>query len=115
MNKCCFEQIHNEARKKVEKDYYEFTKPKNEKNKRGHIPAKMRINLLNKSARFVEKENKYIPSCSFCGKTAKESTLHIDHIIPVSKGGATTEDNLQVLCSECNLQKNNKYDLIINN
>ena len=34
--------------------------------------------------------------------------LEIDHIIPVSKGGYTVEDNLQTLCWKCNRSKSNK-------
>ena len=46
--------------------------------------------------------------CSLCGATKKETTLHIDHIKPRSKGGSNEESNLQVLCLECNLGKSNK-------
>ena len=37
-----------------------------------------------------------------------EVGLHIDHIIPVSKGGKTVASNLQVLCSKCTGSKSNK-------
>ena len=46
--------------------------------------------------------------CCACGASpAKEASveLHIDHIVPWSKGGKTEIDNLQTLCSKCNLGK----------
>ena len=39
-----------------------------------------------------------------CGSTEK---LCVDHIFPVSRGGFTQMDNLQVLCEKCNIQKSN--------
>lgn len=92
----------------------EVEKLANENNKREQVSGKLRLELLNESARYVETEDKYIPSCKFCGITACESSMHIDHIIPVSKGGKTEKENLQVLCSQCNIQKSNKYELVIN-
>ncbi len=49
-------------------------------------------------------------SCCQCGASpAKDQTveLHVDHIKPWSKGGETIYDNLQTLCSKCNLGKSN--------
>lgn len=49
--------------------------------------------------------------CKKCGASiSKEPNLllEIDHIIPVSKGGLTTEDNLQTLCWRCNRSKGAK-------
>ena len=46
-------------------------------------------------------------SCKLCGRTAKETKLEVDHIIPISKGGKSTEDNLRTLCFECNRGKSN--------
>ena len=46
--------------------------------------------------------------CRICGATPATNPmvkLHIDHIVPWSKGGETTFDNLQTLCSNCNLGK----------
>lgn len=42
--------------------------------------------------------------CVYCGST---ENLQLDHIIPFSKGGATTLENLQLLCQKCNLEKSN--------
>jgi hypothetical protein len=49
-------------------------------------------------------------TCTKCGASpSKDSSveLHVDHIIPWSKGGETTLENLQTLCSNCNLGKSN--------
>lgn len=53
--------------------------------------------------------------CCKCGKSpATDPTviLHIDHIYPWAKGGETVMENLQTLCSACNLGKS---DLLIDN
>ena len=36
------------------------------------------------------------------------SALHVDHIVPFSKGGKTTWANCQTLCKRCNLRKGNR-------
>lgn len=43
--------------------------------------------------------------CKICGKTFDISEMHGDHIIPWSKGGRTTLENGQMLCTDCNLRK----------
>jgi len=48
--------------------------------------------------------------CALCGATRDKRMLHVDHIIPRSKGGKTEYENLQVLCIKCNLAKGNKDD-----
>jgi 5-methylcytosine-specific restriction endonuclease McrA len=37
-----------------------------------------------------------------------EIWLEIDHVIPISKGGADTIENKQALCQKCNNKKSNK-------
>ena len=48
-------------------------------------------------------------TCQMCGKNVKDDHIrvHIDHIVPLSWGGKTELDNLQVLCSNCNEGKKN--------
>jgi len=46
--------------------------------------------------------------CCACGASpAKDASveLHVDHIMPWAKGGETVFENLQTLCSKCNLGK----------
>ena len=43
--------------------------------------------------------------CVSCGSNQK---LEYDHIIPVSKGGSSTERNIQLLCEKCNREKSAK-------
>lgn len=60
--------------------------------------------------REVFKRDNY--TCVECrARKSDGATLHIDHIIPVSKGGTDELDNLQTLCKDCNLSKS---DLIQN-
>ena len=70
------------------------------KRKRTHVPRGLR--------KEVFKRDNY--TCVECGASKEDgATLHIDHKIPVSKGGTDELDNLQTLCSDCNL---NKSDVI---
>jgi len=44
-------------------------------------------------------------TCRLCGASPPAAKMHVDHVIPWSKGGETTIENLQILCERCNLGK----------
>ena len=44
-------------------------------------------------------------SCQYCGSTTR---LTIDHVLPRSKGGDDSWENLVVACSSCNTKKGNR-------
>jgi len=53
-------------------------------------------------------------TCRKCGKSPMKELgveLHVDHIIPWSKGGETVPDNLETKCLQCNLGKGNAFDV----
>lgn len=66
--------------------------------------------LMTKKLReYIKERDNY--TCCNCGNSTHNEPnllLEIDHIIPVSKGGETIENNLQTLCWKCNRAKSNK-------
>ncbi|MBI2059352.1 MAG: HNH endonuclease [Nitrospirae bacterium] len=44
-------------------------------------------------------------SCQYCGEKLPKSELTLDHIVPRSKGGRTTWENVVCCCIPCNLRK----------
>jgi nitrate reductase cytochrome c-type subunit len=65
-----------------------------------YIPDTSREHVPRDIASYVMSRDK--GRCLSCGS---QENLHFDHIIPVSKGGATTAENLQILCMDCNIKK----------
>lgn len=52
--------------------------------------------------------------CQACGASPLLQPgveLHVDHILPWSKGGETLDDNLATKCKQCNLGKGNAFDV----
>lgn len=43
--------------------------------------------------------------CQYCGFTGADTELHVDHILPVSRGGTDHVSNLITACKPCNLGK----------
>lgn len=66
--------------------------------------------LMTPSLRYdVMKRDQF--RCCICGISAQEGAkLHVDHILPVSRGGKTEPNNLRTLCDRCNWGKRDKYD-----
>ena len=70
--------------------------------------SKNQRKLMTKALRKeIMKRDHY--TCQMCGKFMPDEVgLHIDHIVPIAKGGKTVPSNLQVLCSKCNGAKGAK-------
>jgi hypothetical protein len=56
------------------------------------------------------RDNFACKKCTLSIRDEKNLLLEIDHIIPLSKGGITSVDNLQTLCWRCNRTKGSKIE-----
>ncbi len=43
--------------------------------------------------------------CTYCGRQFKPAELTMDHLIPLVRGGRSTQGNLVPACKECNSKK----------
>jgi len=48
--------------------------------------------------------------CAYCRVSLRKG-FHLDHILPIAKGGSNFRANLQALCPDCNLRKNAKHPI----
>ena len=44
--------------------------------------------------------------CKYCEKPLTE--YHVDHVVPLCKGGDNSKENLVIACPKCNLSKGGK-------
>lgn len=118
---------HKEVCRKLNRDWYKNHPEKKEASKkkfwespkgkalaaRGYYKRKTAhktvINDLT-AQQWEEIKQKQNYTCLHCGKKEPEINLTRDHIIPVSKGGGLTKNNVQGLCSICNCKKHTKID-----
>lgn len=73
--------------------------------------AGQRALMTSKLREKIKRRDNY--TCKKCGLSInheKNLLLEIDHIIPISKGGMSTEENLQTLCWKCNRTKGAKIN-----
>jgi 5-methylcytosine-specific restriction endonuclease McrA len=64
-----------------------------------HLPHhRVRFSRLNVYARDES-------ACQYCGRRRARSELNLDHVIPRSRGGSTSWENVVCSCVACNLRK----------
>lgn len=87
--------LHKEALKELIEEGKIFNQFINKEGRRESIPQDVMDAVWNRDG----------GKCVQCGG---QENLEFDHIIPFSKGGATTYRNMQLLCKNCNIEKSNK-------
>lgn len=93
----------------TEETIVELIKLLEEKLTASAFTKEQRALMTNKLREFIKSRDDF--TCRNCGNSTyiePNLLLEIDHIIPVSKGGYTVEENLQTLCWKCNRAKSNR-------
>jgi 5-methylcytosine-specific restriction endonuclease McrA len=67
-----------------------------------HIPQQTRA--LSRRNILLRDRN----TCQFCGHTFSASELTLDHVVPRSRGGRSTWENLVACCYQCNNRKGDR-------
>lgn len=100
--------IAEEERISKERLAEEVAKAKRQQNLRGQW-----ISKADRTALYARDDY----TCQLCGKKciqddnrAHPDHITLDHIMPYSKGGANTADNLRVACRSCNVKRGNRTD-----
>lgn len=75
---------------------YQIANQRHRKRNDEHIPWKIRLAVFRRDG-FV---------CRYCGSSLGD--FECDHVIPVSRGGETSVENIVVACRPCNGSKGNK-------
>lgn len=77
--------------------------------KRRALKRQSAINLrgISKWMRSVKSQKAIV--CYYCNQSIQMNSVHFDHIVPLSKGGPHSVENLCVACAQCNLSKHDSF------
>jgi 5-methylcytosine-specific restriction endonuclease McrA len=88
------------------REYHEYHRQWSET--RDHMKAERKLVNHSKRKRLLaDLKARDGEHCRECGNRVSDSDLRIDHIRPVSDGGPSALENLQLLCHACNTKKGN--------
>lgn len=72
-----------------------FTETKDLRRQSRSIPREVMLKVVRRDGQI----------CQSCFQPIPDNEVEFDHIIPFSKGGSTTADNLKLCCRTCNRKK----------
>jgi 5-methylcytosine-specific restriction endonuclease McrA len=81
---------------------------------RVRVPEIIILNVFNgffhKEVRFSRRSifERDKSTCQYCGKKLAKSELTIDHVVPRSRGGRDSWENLVLACVQCNVRKGDR-------
>ncbi len=80
-----------------------FTETREERRTARTIPREVMLKVVRRDGHV----------CCICGKNVRDDEVEFDHIIPHSRGGPTSAENLRVVCRSCNRKKKDSLSELI--
>jgi len=74
--------------------------------RRSKALGKLSLGLVNRL--LTRQKNR----CAICRKSLKKTGYHLDHIIPLARGGKNVDSNIQLTCPKCNREKHDKDPIV---
>ena len=99
-------QLHKAERNAYDKAYYE-----NHRSESAEKDARRRARVNAAFVEYVSRDLVYKRDggrCHVCGRKVRKNRWHMDHIIPLARGGEHSYRNVAVACPKCNLSKGTK-------
>ena len=69
--------------------------------------AKTRMVGVTRRMEVIERDNS---TCYICNTVVNFNDVELDHLIPVSKGGNSSNENVAVSCMKCNRSRGNRIN-----
>lgn len=100
--------FYEKHKEKIKLLNLEYKKRNLDKCREWRINRERRVNLEALSSGIVKRLYRLQSGkCACCGEKLLDD-FHVDHIIPLSKGGRNVDSNVQLLKSSCNMKKSSK-------
>jgi 5-methylcytosine-specific restriction endonuclease McrA len=98
-----YQVSHREAMRRIDKKWSSTHRGARRKNEISRRARKKRAFIEHVDPLVVFERDKGM--CGICGITVNKNSYHIDHVIPLSKGGAHCYANVQLAHAQCNIAK----------
>jgi hypothetical protein len=80
-----------------------FTETKEGRRTGRYIPRDIMLKVVRRDGQI----------CQICNNPVRDNEVEFDHIIPFSKGGPVSADNLRLVCASCNREKRDSLDELL--
>ena len=107
------EQYYKDNREKISEYYKQYLQSEQgrKNNAKSEQNRRARKAQLPNTLTTEEYENTleyFNHTCAYCGCELNKDNHHMEHIVPISKGGGTTQKNIIPSCESCNWSKHAK-------